>query len=208
MNGAWDGPAWADAGTADIAHFRPETQGHHPRVQVRVLYDASALYGIYRVEDRYVRCVNQGFQAMVCRDSCVEFFVQPDVGHGYFNFEFSAGGSFLCMYVRDCTRTADGFVDYVRMREEDGRKVEVWHSLPGRVEPEIVEPTLWFLQFRIPFAALEPYCGPLGKPMGRTWQGNFYKCGDQTSHPHWASWAPVDELNFHLPRCFQALQFA
>jgi hypothetical protein len=111
------------------------------------------------------------------------------------------------MYIRDCTRQGDGFADYEWMKEEDGRKVEVWHSLPARVEPELTEPTLWFLQFRIPYATLESYTGPLGGLSGKTWRGNFYKCGDQTSHPHWASWAPVDELNFHLPRCFQTLRF-
>ena len=35
----------------------------------------------------------------------------------------------------------------------------------------------------------------------------FFKCGDKTSHPHWASWNPVDELNFHLPRCFSEIIF-
>jgi hypothetical protein len=208
LNGAWDSAAWAGAATAEIANFRPESKAHRPRVQARILYDDAALYGIYRVEDRYVRCVHGSFQDPVCRDSCVEFFFQPHVGSGYYNFEFNCGGTFLCMYVRDCRRAVDGFADYTWMRAEDGRKVEVWHSLPARVEPEITEPTLWFLQFRIPFATLEPYCGALGAPQGKEWRGNFYKCGDQTSQPHWASWAPVDELNFHLPRCFQTLRFA
>jgi hypothetical protein len=207
MDGAWDSRVWAAAATVDVAHFRPESSAHRPRVQARVLYDDTALYGIYRVEDRYVRCVHEGFQAMVCRDSCVEFFFHPHGGSGYFNFEFNCGGSFLCMYIRDWTRVGDGFADYEQMRAEDGRKVEVWHSLPSRVEPELTEPTLWFLQFRIPYAALEPYTGPLGALSGKTWRGNFYKCGDQTSQPHWVSWAPVDELNFHLPRCFQTLRF-
>ena len=41
----------------------------------------------------------------------------------------------------------------------------------------------------------------------QAWRGNLYKCGDRTSHPHWAAWSPVDELNFHLPRCFGTLRF-
>lgn len=208
LNGHWEDGAWTGAATADIARFRSESSAHRPRVQARFLYDDAALYGIYRVEDRYVRCVHQGFQAPVCRDSCVEFFFQPDVGAGYFNFEFNCGGSFLCMYIRDSRRVADGFADYVMVRDEDGRKVQVWHSLPERVEPERESPTTWTLQFAIPYATLEPYTGPLGALSGRVWRGNFYKCGDQTSHPHWASWAPVDELNFHLPRCFAPLHFA
>jgi hypothetical protein len=53
---------------------------------------------------------------------------------------------------------------------------------------------------------LERYVGPLAPLAGQVWRGNFYKCGDRTSHPHWAAWSPVDELNFHLPRCFGALR--
>ncbi|MEW6117215.1 MAG: carbohydrate-binding family 9-like protein, partial [Nitrospirota bacterium] len=41
----------------------------------------------------------------------------------------------------------------------------------------------------------------------REWRANFYKCGDATSHPHWASWAPVEALNFHLPHCFGTICF-
>jgi hypothetical protein len=75
------------------------------------------------------------------------------------------------------------------------------------VEPEIQEPTTWFIEFRIPISLLEKYVGPIGDPRGQRWTANFYKCGDKTSHPHWISWAPVDQLNFHLPRCFGPIVF-
>ncbi|MCD6337129.1 MAG: hypothetical protein J7M01_02720, partial [Candidatus Marinimicrobia bacterium] len=37
--------------------------------------------------------------------------------------------------------------------------------------------------------------------------GNLYKCGDKTSHPHWASWSPIDKLNFHQPKHFGEFVF-
>ena len=38
---------------------------------------------------------------------------------------------------------------------------------------------------------------------------NFFKCADDSSHPHWASWAPIGEaLNFHQPQYFAPLRFA
>ena len=43
---------------------------------------------------------------------------------------------------------------------------------------------------------------------GQVWRGNFFKCAEDISHPHWAAWSPVDEFNFHLPRCFGTIQFA
>ena len=42
----------------------------------------------------------------------------------------------------------------------------------------------------------------------RRWRGNAFKCADETSHPHWASWAPIGEaLNFHAPGWFGDLDF-
>jgi hypothetical protein len=85
--------------------------------------------------------------------------------------------------------------------------VAIASSLPALIEEEIAEPVRWQLAFHIPFAVLEPFTGPLRVAPGTRWRGNFYKCGDDTSHPHWVAWAPVDELNFHLPRCFGELVF-
>ena len=80
--------------------------------------------------------------------------------------------------------------------------------MPAVVDPEITAKKTWQLVFRIPFALLAQYSGSLSIEKGAVWRANFYKCGDETSHPHWASWRPVDALNFHLPRCFGYLQFA
>jgi hypothetical protein len=56
---------------------------------------------------------------------------------------------------------------------------------------------------------MEPYCGPLRPVRGQRWRANAFKCGDQTSHPHWASWAPIGEaLNFHQPGRFGWLELA
>jgi len=39
-------------------------------------------------------------------------------------------------------------------------------------------------------------------------RGNFYKCAEDNSHPHWASWASMGgELNFHLPDRFGWFSF-
>ena len=75
-------------------------------------------------------------------------------------------------------------------------------TLPRVIEPEIDGPVDWQLAFFIPTALLEKFVGPIGPLAGQEWRANLYKCGDRTSHPHWASWSPVDALNFHLPHCF------
>ncbi|HTZ17549.1 MAG TPA: carbohydrate-binding family 9-like protein [Dissulfurispiraceae bacterium] len=208
MKGLWDGPAWMRAETLELVHFRPEGGGHRPKTAARLLYNMDGIFGIFRVEDRYVRCVRTRYGELVYKDSCVEFFVKPKTGKGYFNFEFNCGGALLCSYIVNPERTAEGFKEFVPIPEEEASCVTVRHSLPGMVEPEITGPVVWMLEYFIPFALLERYAGPLGDVCGQEWNANFYKCGDETSHPHWASWQPVPELNFHMPECFGTMEFA
>jgi len=208
MDGAWDGLAWSRAETLEIASFRPEGSSHRPRTLARLLYDGTSLHGIFRVEDRYVRSVHTRFGDPVYRDSCVEIFLQPRPDRGYLNFEFNAGGTLLASHVRNPERTLEGFKDFTPLPERDGRLVSVHHSLPRVVDPEVPKPVTWTLAFRLPLALLERHVGPLGPLRGQVWRGNLYKCGDATSHPHWASWSPLTARNFHLPGCFGELRFA
>ena len=203
----WESAAWRHVPSLSIDNFRPESSNHRPRTQVKLLADDQGLYGLFRVADRFIRCVHTGFQAPVYKDSCVEFFVQPRLDGGYFNFEFNCGGSLLASYIIDATRTAEGFKEYRPLSPEEGCRIRIWHSLPSVVEPEVIEKTTWLLALQIPLDILSAAVGPLSVDAGAVWRANFYKCGDATSHPHWAAWRPVDALNFHLPRCFGYLRF-
>lgn len=207
LNSAWDSPEWMRADTVTLTHFRPEGSSHRPHTSARLLYNREGLAGQFRIEDRYVTCRHTGYMDPVYTDSCVEFFVKPKPDKGYFNFEFNCGGALLASYIVDHTRTDDGFKDFTPLPGEDGALVKVYHTLPAIVEPEIVESITWLLAFFIPFSLVEKYVGPLGNVSGQQWSANFYKCGDNTSHPHWASWALVPELNFHLPECFGEIYF-
>jgi hypothetical protein len=207
MDGDWSSLVWASAETLAVAHFRPESSDHRPITRARLLYDATALHGIFHVADRYVRCIHTQHNDPVCTDSAVEFFVQSKPDHGYLNFEFNCGGALLAYYITDHRRTGDRFAAYTPLTPEDGALVSVYHSLPDLVEPEIATPVTWMLHFRIPLTLIEKYVGPVGSLPGQRWRANLYKCGDGTSHPHWAAWSPVDELNFHLPERFGDLVF-
>lgn len=208
MNGSWDGPVWGRAAVLAIDSFRPESSDHRPRTLVKMAHGAAGLFGIFQVDDRYVRCSRTGFQAEVYKDSCVEFFVQPRPTSGYFNFELNCGGAMLASYIVDPTRIPGGFKEYTKLTPDDCRAVRIYHSLPQQVEPELQTPTRWLLELFIPYSLLAKYAGPLASGRGQKWRANFYKCGDQTSHPHWAAWAPVSALNFHLPHCFGEIEFS
>ncbi|GAK58342.1 hypothetical protein U27_05316 [Candidatus Vecturithrix granuli] len=206
--GEWDSPIWRQAETLQVEHFHPQSSNHHPQTQAKVLYDDNNLYVLFRVDDQYVRAVHTGYQELVCQDSCVEFFVQPDPHKGYLNFEINCIGTMLLYYIEDATRTADGFEKYTSVPKELTQNMTMFHSIPGPITEEITTPMTWYLEYNIPFALLEAYLVPLHQAAGTTWRGNFFKCADHCSHPHWVSWSPIGEaLNFHQPKYFGILEF-
>lgn len=207
MQGLWDGAFWRQAQPLSVGCFRPEGSDHRPRTFCKLFYNENNIFGIFRVEDRYVRCIHTRFQSDVWKDSCVEFFVQSKEGGSYFNFEFNCGGTLLASYVTDPTRVKCGLKKYIPLTPDDDQQIQRYASLVPIVEPEITNPIVWTLEFVIPIAMLEKYTGPLGTIKGQIWRSNFYKCGNETSHPHWASWAPLTARNFHDPASFGQIEF-
>ena len=203
----WLSPIWGRADELELAHFRPEGSDHRPRTLARLLHTADGIHGIFQVRDRYVRCVRTNYFDEVWKDSCVEFFAQPKGDRGYFNLEFNCGGAHLCSYISNPERTPTGFKEFVKLPPGMGETIQVRSSLPTRIEPEITDPVVWTLAFYVPLAVFESYVGPLDPVSGQVWRGNFHKCADESSHPHWATWSPLDGLNFHRPSCFGTLRF-
>jgi hypothetical protein len=117
FEGKWDSPAWKQAERAELTHFRPEGSDHRPKTSAKLLYDRTGIFGLFRVQDRYVRSVHTEYQSPVYRDSCVEFFIQPKPHKGYFNFEFNCGGALLSSYITDSTRVPGGFRDLTNLSD-------------------------------------------------------------------------------------------
>jgi len=210
LDGVWDSDPWRRVPPLSIDHFHARSSEHHPRVQAKLLHTADTLHVLFRVQDRFVKAACTGYGQMVCKDSCVEIFLQPRPNAGYFNFEVNCGGAMLLWCVRDTTLTPAGkFRDYTEVPAEVAADVRIYHSMPEHVPQEIAEAREWRVQLAIPATVLEAFVGPLGDLSGQAWRGNLFKCADATSHPHWASWNPIgDELNFHRPEHFGTLRFA
>lgn len=206
LSNAWDDAPWDRADTLSIASFHAQSSDHHPQVEARLLYDDTGIGVIYRVQDRFVRCVHTEYQDAVCRDSCVEFFVEPVPGKGYFNFEFNCAGVLLLHHVVDSTRDGDVFKDARHVAREHAEELTILPSLSGPINPEITDPVTWTLAARIPWTLFESHVGLPDVQSGAELRANLYKCGNDTSKPHWASWAPIgDKLNFHQPDYFETL---
>lgn len=201
---------WENANILKIDQFQKESSDSRPEVICKVLYDKHGLYLRYSLKDRWVKCVETTYQNSVCKDSCVEFFVEPTGGKGYLNFEFNACGVMLVYHVVDHSRSeTGGFSKYYALDDNANEIVKRYPTLkPEEVKEEITEPCDWELGVYIPFELMQKEFGTDGIPAkGTVWRANFYTCADATSHPRWATWNPINYLNYHLPECFGEIIF-
>lgn len=203
----WDGKFWRDIPHTVLSHFHAKSSEHHPLTAVKLAYSDLGIAVCFRVEDRYVICRNTAFMSNVCQDSCVEFFFAPGGADGYFNFEINCGGTLHASYTRHAdVQPGGGYARRTAFTEADRMNIGIFPDLPQIIDPELSEPVTWTLAFYVPFEVLARYCGKSAYDR-ENWRGNFYKCANSSSHPHWGSWCPVEPLNFHQPDSFGELQF-
>jgi hypothetical protein len=205
VDGNWDKAAWKEVEAASIAlHMGPDP-GFTPKAQVKLRYDKDNIYGIFKVEDRYVKCQVQEVNGSVSGDSCVEFFFAPDTAAPlkYFNLEINCSGVPLFHYVTSPRK------EYTVLKPEEISQIEIAHTMPDKVDPEITEPVTWFIEFRLPITMLKEHRNITNPAPGVTWKANFYKTASTTSNPHYYTWNEVinHRPDFHLPKYFGKIIF-
>ena len=201
----WDKSIWANMTTGKLSFFMGKKPDHFPKTQFKVAYNNKYIYVIFKVDDKYIRAVGRRYQASVCLDSCVDFFFTPggDISTGYFNLETNCGGTILMYH-----QIASG-LHSKPLADQELDNIEIATSLPSLIANEIVEPTSWTLEYKLPISILGKYTNIAKPAPGIKWKANFYKCGDKTSHPHWLTWSFVAKPNpnFHSPGFFGVLAF-
>jgi hypothetical protein len=201
----WDKPEWKRIKSIKIGKYMGEVPKFRPTVEAKMMYDDENVYVIFRVKDRFVRSIVQEYNGNVSGDSCVEFFFSPDPNFPsrYFNLEVNAGGTPLIFYV------VQPFSDYKKLLPDEIREIEIAHSLPEKVDPEITDPVTWTIEYRLPLSILNKYSNVTRPGPGVIWKANFYKTGSLTSDPNYITWAFVDypQPNFHLPEFFGTIEF-
>lgn len=206
FNSSWDNNQWAKAEALELKHYMGQKPEHFPKTQAKLLYDEKNIYVFFRVDDQYIEAVAQKLHDPVWRDSCVEFFFTPgeNLSDGYFNVEINCGGTMLM-----CHQTARG-ENTVKISEQNSKKIKIYASMPKEVEPEIQEPITWTLQYSLPLEILREYANVTRPDTGVKWRANFYKCANNSSHPHWLTWSVVDKPkpDFHQPKHFGMILFA
>ena len=183
IDGNWDKPVWNKVESLTIANDNDWAPSYKPLTEVKLCYDDKHLYVIFRVQDRYVKCMTQKQNGPVWQDSCVEFFFSPDPNNSqkYFNIEINCSGYAHMAYQRVPRIDNDFFT------AEDIRATRIAHTINGLVVEEIEQPMEWTIDYRLPFALLAKYAEFPYPKKGTTWMVNFFKCAENNSHPHWLS---------------------
>ena len=201
----WDKPQWSKVKPLNIDNYLGTMPKFRPSVQAKVMYNEENLFVIFRVHDRYVRCITDTINGPVWEDSCVEFFFSPDTNlpERYFNLEVNCGGTPL-FYYQIIPRK-----ERVTIEPEDIKSIEIAHSLPKIVDPEITGPVTWTIEYRIPLKMLKKYSNLTTPAKGVVWKANFYKIARITSNPHSITWSVIENniLDFHAPAFFGKLVF-
>ncbi len=143
-------------------------------------------------DEKELRITCTGRDGKVWEDSCLEFFFSPESEKGYLNTEMNPLGAYL---------TQVG-------KERENRR------FLSSVTP--LSPTVcghrsgegWGVELFIPCKLIEDAFGISFAAQPGVYSGNFYKCGDKTARPHFASFSPMREkltLGFHDPEFFATI---
>lgn len=205
MDAVWNKPEWKSTKALLISNFVWNTPSFKPKVEAKLLYDNENIYVIFKVQDKYVRSITTEVNGDVWEDACLEFFFSPNKSfpNNYFNLEINAGGTPLMHY------NEDGKI-YKPICSNLLAQIEIAHSLPEVVEPEISKSITWFLEYKIPLKLLQEYSDLETPEKGVIWKANFYKIAENNSNPHYITWSPIKWIEgraFHQPIYFGNLEF-
>lgn len=205
IDGNWYKSQWKKVKAVEIKNFLGKIPAIRPRAKVKMMYDQQYLYLIFRVHEPYIKCVEQNYNGRVWEDACVEFFFSPDTNknNSYFNLEINCCGIPLMHYNKVPRK------DFREVEITDLKEIEIAHSLPQKIDEEIIKPVTWTIEYKIPLSMLQKYSNVTHPGSGSYWRANFYKIAENGANPHWISWSSInsDKIDFHLPQFFGILKF-
>ena len=173
----------------------PATYPYAPRGAGRIARTEESLIVDFRVSGLDLRAQNTEDNGKQWEDSCVEFFVENPDGSEYYNFEVNPLGKVLAAKgagrENRVKRPAEEMAQILRTARYEGAQ-----DFQGGIWD-------WRVTLIVPFELLGVDLENLPEKL----RANFYKCGDETAHPHFLSWSPIGTASpdFHRPEYFGEL---
>jgi hypothetical protein len=184
-----------------IATQNWENYPYAPDVKFRMAHDASTIYLKFYVTEDHILAQRTETNSSTHRDSCVEFFIDPDQSGAYYNFEFNCIGTIHLAYGPD--RREREFID----PELIEKSIFIESTLGNEPFEEQSGSFTWEMTVALP-AEVFTHTQNLSFS-GLKSRANFYKCADDTQKPHFLTWAKVgtERPDFHRPDFFEFVQF-
>ncbi|WP_234536610.1 carbohydrate-binding family 9-like protein [Paenibacillus pseudetheri] len=165
-------------------------KGYNPVVTARLNYSQEDLKLQFKVYEKNPIRTYRNMNDPVYKDSCIEFFFQPtpDSDQRYMNFEFNANGAILLQIGAD---RYDRFPITINPA--------LFHILSTTDQINDKGEVYWELSFSISWVWVQSYFSDFRAVPGKRIRGNFYKCGDDTTYPHYGTWSEVhsNKPEFH-----------
>lgn len=172
---------------------------YKPDVKFKIAHCQNQVLLKYAVSEDNILANIVSINGAVCTDSCVEFFISTHRDDSFYNFEFN------------CIGTPHAEYGIVGKRElldpEIVKRIKTRSSLGNQPFDERKGGYQWEIVIIIPGE-----CFVFDKNLvfkGLNAKANFYKCGDNTSTPHFLTWNPVDtdHPDYHQPSFFGEILF-
>ncbi len=173
---------------------------YKPEVKFKIAYCQDQILLKYYVKEENILARETNINGDVHKDSCVEFFISTKKDAPYYNFEFNCIGVLKLGYGK-------GRADRVMIDPEILKQIKVKSSLGNQPFEEKTGGHQWEMMISIPKDCLKYDKNIVVK--GLQAKANFYKCGDDTSQPHFVTWSPVGTENpdYHQSEYFGELLF-
>ncbi|MDU1903493.1 MAG: carbohydrate-binding family 9-like protein [Dysgonomonas sp.] len=170
-----------------------------PEVSFSIAHNGENILLQYKVHEDEILAAVKEDNGEVWTDSCVEFFITFDNEH-YYNAEVTCIGKALLGY-----REIGGHVEHGS--EGVMKSIRRLPTLGTENKAKEKGDFHWAITLVIPCTAY--WESDIKSFDGIKAKGNFYKCGDNLTTPHFVSWAPIDtpSPSFHQPKFFGELEF-
>lgn len=162
--------------------------------QTQICWDDNALYIRQEAVEKKIRMKETGPMAVVCQDSCMEFFFRPTERLDYFNFEINPNRALHLGFGTSRDNS-------IRLQVKKAVKVfdiKVKFTDKG-----------WVVTYQIPFDFIRRFFPEFEAKEGLQLRANAYKCGDKTAKQHFLAWNPIvcENPSFHMPEQFGCIVF-
>lgn len=178
----------------------PEEYPSRPGVTFAIAHNGDNILLQYHVNENEILAAVTEDNGEVWTDSCAEFFLAFGDEGNYYNTEITCIGKTLF-----ANRDLGGEATF---GNKDIMQSILRHSTLGtKNRGKEIGDFYWTLTVVIPRTAF--WKENISSFDGLHLKGNFYKCGDNLSVPHFVSWTDIDtpSPSFHQPRFFGDLIF-